>query len=156
MCDNNGKSFIATLYNISSDTEFCNWSFFHYHVNELKTQLTFYKGFCTVFFSANEQKAVTWTHTTQQKHAILVKTKKKSRSEKEIPKRKVSLKWLHQRLGDMFTRSLLAVDTANFWQDIYLRVYSDPFCTSSKISTINKNPISKKPLNTKTPFKWVS
>ena len=46
-------------------------------------------------------------------------------------------------------------DTANVWQEIEIRVDTDPFCTSCQISTINKNPISKTPLNPKTPIKWV-
>ena len=53
------------------------------------------------------------------------------------------------------TRSLLAGDTANVWEDIELRIYPDPFFTSFKISSMNKKAGSKIPLKPKAPFKWV-
>ena len=81
--------------------------------------------------------------------------KEKSKSEKQIPKKKFCLEILHQRLGHRSTRSLLAVYTANVWQDIELRIYSGPFCTSCQVSTINKKSGSNTPLKSKTPFKWV-
>ena len=68
----------------------------------------------------------------------MVKTKEKSKSQKQISKKNVSLELLHHRLIHVFTRSLLAGNTANFWQDIETRVDLDPFCTSCQISTINK------------------
>ena len=98
---------------------------------------------------------VALTHSAQQKPAFLVKTKEKSTLQRKIPKKKVYLGLLHQRLGHRSTRSLLAGDTANIWQDIELRVYPDPFCTSCQISTINKKPRSKSLSNPKTPFKWL-
>ena len=45
--------------------------------------------------------------------------------------------------------------TEMFWQDIDLRVDSEPFCTPCHISTINEKYISKTPLKPKTPFNWV-
>ena len=62
---------------------------------------------------------------------------------------------LHQRLGHRSTRSLLAGDTANVWEDVELRIDPDLFCTSCKISSMNKNSRSKVPINPKAPFKWV-
>ena len=62
---------------------------------------------------------------------------------------------LHQRLGHISTRSLLAGDTDNVWEDIELRIDPDPLCTSCQISSMNKNARSKIPLNPKAPFKWV-
>ena len=94
-------------------------------------------------------------HSAQRKHAFLVKAKGKSKSQKQILKRKVSLELLHQILGHRSTRSLLAVDNANFWKDIDLRVDPDPFYTSYQISKLNKKARSKTTLNPKTPFKWV-
>ena len=85
----------------------------------------------------------------------MVKTKGKSKSQKQIPKKRVSLELLHKRLGHRPTRSLLAGYNANVWLDIELRVDTDPFCTSWKISTINKKPISDTLLKSKTPLKWV-
>ena len=43
---------------------------------------------------------------------------------------------MHQRLGHRSTRSLIAGDTANFWEDAELKIDPDPFCTSCKISSI--------------------
>ena len=46
------------------------------------------------------------------------------------------------------------VENANVWKDIEIRVDPDPLCTSCHISKINRNPVSKTPLNHKTHFKW--
>ena len=53
------------------------------------------------------------------------------------------------------TRSLLAEDTANVWEDVELRIDPDPFCTSCQISSMNKKSRYKIPLKPKAPFKWV-
>ena len=63
---------------------------------------------------------------------------------------------MHQRLGHRSIRSLLAGDTENVWQYIEFRVDPDPFFTSCHISTINKKPGSKTPINPRTPYKWMS
>ena len=60
-----------------------------------------------------------------------LKNKEKTRLQKKILKRKVSLGLLNQRLGHMSTRSLLTGDTQLFWQDIELRVDPDPSSFSS-------------------------
>ena len=62
---------------------------------------------------------------------------------------------MHQRLGNRSTRSLIAGDTANVWEDAELKIDPDPFCTSCKISSMNKKARSKLPLEAKAPFKWV-
>ena len=62
---------------------------------------------------------------------------------------------LHQILGRKSTRSLLAVDTANTWEDVELRIDPDPFFPSCHISSMNKKARSKIPLKPKAPFKWV-
>ena len=46
---------------------------------------------------------------------------------KITPRKKVALELLHHRLGHISTRSLMAVDIANVWKYIQLRIYSDPF-----------------------------
>ena len=54
---------------------------------------------------------------------------------KKLPERnKIALELSHQRLGHRSTRSLLAGDTANVWDDVDLRIDPDPFCTSYQIS----------------------
>ena len=66
-----------------------------------------------------------------------------------------SLALLHQRLGHRYTRSLLAWDIANVWEDIELRIDPDTFCTSCQISSMNKKVGSNNPLNPKAPFKRI-
>ena len=50
---------------------------------------------------------------------------------------------------------MIAGDTANVWEDVELRIDPDPFCTSCKISSMNKKARSKIPLKPKSHFKWV-
>ena len=74
----------------------------------------------------------------------------------KIPERKkIVLELLHQRLGQISTRSLLTGDNANVWEDVELRIDPDPFFTSCQISSMNKKARSKIPLKPKAPFKWV-
>ena len=50
-----------------------------------------------------------------------------SKKNKLPARNKIALELLHQRLGHRSTRSLLAGDTANFWEDVELRIDPDPF-----------------------------
>ena len=77
------------------------------------------------------------------------------KSKKNPARKKIALELLHQRLGHRSTRSLIAGDTANVWEDAELRIDPDPFYTSCKISSMNKKARSKIPLKPKAPFKWV-
>ena len=75
---------------------------------------------------------------------------------KKLPSRnKISLEILHQKLGHISTRSLLAGDTDNIWEDFEPIIDPDPFGTSCKISSMNKKARSKITLKPKAPFKWV-
>ena len=58
-------------------------------------------------------------------------------------------------LDHISTRSFLAGDTANAWEDIALRIYLDPFGKSHHISSMKKKAGSKNPLKPKAPFRWV-
>ena len=78
-----------------------------------------------------------------------------SQKNKFPARKKIALELLHHRLGHRSTRLLLAGDTANVWEDVELRIDSDPFCTSCQISSMNKKARSKIPLKPKAPFKWV-
>ena len=78
-----------------------------------------------------------------------------SKKNKFPARKKVALELLHQILGNRSTRSLLAGDTANVWEDIEIRIYPEPFGTSCQMSSMNKNDRSKIPLKPKAPFKWV-
>ena len=115
----------------------------------------FHKGFCTVYFVAKGDNAVTLPHSAVRKHAFMVKIMESSKKNpKRYPKRKkIALELMHQRLGHISTRSLIAGDTANVWEDAELKIYPDPFCTSCKISSMNKKAIYKLPLKPKAPFK---
>ena len=77
------------------------------------------------------------------------------KSKKNPARKKIPLEFLHQILGHRSTRSLIAGDTANAWEDVELRIDPEPFCTSCKISSMNKKARSKLPLKPKAPFKWV-
>ena len=95
----------------------------------------FHKGFCTVYFGAKEYNAATLLHSAVRKHAFSGKSMEIS---KKNPKRKkIALELMHQRLGHRSTRSLIAGDTANVWEDLELRIDPDPFCSSCKISSTN-------------------
>ena len=79
-----------------------------------------------------------------------------SRKKKKIPaENKIYLELLHQRLRHRSTRSLLAGDTENVWEDVELRIYPYPFCTSCQILSTNKKAGSKIPIKPKAPIKWV-
>ena len=56
------------------------------------------------------------------------------KSKKNPARKKIVLELLHQRLGHIYTRSLLAGDTANVWEDVEPRIDPDPFCTPCQIS----------------------
>ena len=92
----------------------------------------FHKGFCTVYFGAEKTNAVTLSHSAQRKHAFIGKIKDMSKKNKFPARKKIALELLHQRLGHRYTRSLLAGDTANVWEDIGLRIYQEPFCPLKK------------------------
>ena len=78
-----------------------------------------------------------------------------SKKNKLPARKKIALELIHQRLGHRSTRSSLAGDTANVWDDVDLRIYPDPFCTSCQIYSMNKKVRSKIPLKPKAPFEWV-
>ena len=46
-------------------------------------------------------------------------------------------------------------DIENVWQDIELRIYPEPFCTSGSIYSMNKKASPKTPFKAKKPLKWV-
>ena len=77
------------------------------------------------------------------------------KKKKNPARKKIALELLHQILGSRSTRSLIAGDTVNVCEDVELIIYPDPFCTSCKISSMNKKVRSKIPLKPKAPFKWV-
>ena len=89
----------------------------------------FHTGFCTVYFGAKEDNAVTLPHSALRKHTF-------SGNIKDVSKKNPVRKKID--LGHRSMRSLIAGDTANVWEDVELRIDPDPFCTSCKISSMNK------------------
>ena len=153
MCDDNGNTFVATLYNVLLATDLCDRLFSIIMLMNAGHTCLIHKGFCTVYFGAKEDNAVTLPHSAVRKHAF---SGKGMESSKKNPKRKkIGLELMHQRLGHRSNRSLIAGDTANVREDVELRKDPDPFCTSCKIYSMNKKARSKLPLKPKAPFKWV-
>ena len=87
---------------------------------------------------SREENAVTLPHSAQRKHEFLGKIKDMSKKNKSPARNKIVLEWLNKRLGHISTRSLLAGDTENVWEDVELIIYPDPFCTSCQISSMKK------------------
>ena len=70
MCDYNGKKFVATLYNVILETDLCDRLFLIITLMNAGNTCLFHKGFCTVYFGAKEDNAVTLRHSAQRKHAF--------------------------------------------------------------------------------------
>ena len=155
MCDDNGKTFISTLYNVLLAPDLCDRLFLIITLINAGHTCIFHKGFCTVYFVEDKINAVTSPHSAQRKHAFAGKIKNMSKGNKFPAGKKIALELLHQRLGHRYTISLLAGDNANVWEDVELRINPDPFCISCQISSMNKKARSKIPLKPKAPFKWV-
>ena len=136
MCDDNRKTFVAILYNVLLAPDLCDRLFSIITLMNPGYTCLFHKGFCTVFLGAKEDNAVTLLHSAVRKHAFSGKIMEKSR--KNPARNKIALELLHQRLGHISTRSLIAGDTSNVWEDVELRLDPDPFCTSCKISSMKK------------------
>ena len=56
MCDDNGDTFIVTLYNVILETDICDSLFSIITLMILVHTFLFYKGFCTVHFGSREKK----------------------------------------------------------------------------------------------------
>ena len=84
-----------------------------------------------MYFGAKEDNAVKLLHSAVRKHAFMVKSMESSKKNPERnPKRKkFALELMHQRLGHRSTRSLIAGDNVNVWEDEELKIDPDPFCT---------------------------
>ena len=134
MCDNNVKTFVATLYNVLLAPDLCDRLFSIITLMNAGHTCLFHKIFCTVYFESKEDNAVTLPHSAVRKHAFMVKSMKSSKNNpKRNPKRrKIALELMYQRLGHRSTRSLIDGDTANVWEDAELKIDPDPFCTSCK------------------------
>ena len=157
MFDDNGETFIATLYKVLLAPDLCDKLFSIITLMNAGHTCLFHKGFCTVNFIGKEDNAVNLAHSAVRKHAFMVKSMESSKknAKRNPTRKKITLELMHQRLGHRSTISLMAGDTANVWEDAELKIDPDPFCTSCKISSMNKKARSKVPLKPKAPFKWV-
>ena len=104
MCNNNGKKFDAPLYNVLLAPDLCDRLFSIIRLMNAGHTCLFHKGFCTVYFGAREDNAVTLPHSAQRKHAFTGKIQDVSKKNKYPGRKKIALELLHQRLGHISTR----------------------------------------------------
>ena len=103
MYNDNGKTFIATLYNVILAPDLCNRLFSIITLMNSGHTCLFRKVFCTVYSEAKENNAVTLPHSAQRIHAFLGKIMEKSKKKikdmskkKKLPARKkIALELLH-------------------------------------------------------------
>ena len=138
MCNDHGDPFIAPLHNVLLAADLCDRLFSIITLMNSGHTCLFHKGFCAVYFRPKEKYAVTLSHSAQRKHAFWGEIKEMSKTKKLPAKKKISLELLHQILGHRSTRSFLAGDNANVWEDIEIIIDPDPFCTSCQISSMKK------------------
>ena len=100
---------------------------FNHYIDELRIYLFIPQRVLHCVLRRKEKKPATLPHSAQRKHEFLGKIKEISKTRKLPAKKKIALELLHQRLGHRYTRSLLAGDIANVWEDIELRIDPDPF-----------------------------
>ena len=87
MCDDNGKTSIATLYNVLLASDLCDSLFSIIKLTNAGNNCLFHKGVCTVYFGGEKKNAVTLTHSAQRKLAFIGKFKDMSKKNK-LPARK--------------------------------------------------------------------
>ena len=104
MCNNNGRTFIATLCNVLLALDLCDKLFPIITLMNAGNICLFHKGFCTVYFGAENKNAVTLPHSAQRKYAFAGKIKNMSKKNKFPAGKKIALELLHQRLWHRSTR----------------------------------------------------
>ena len=102
MFDDNGEIFIGTLYNVLLAPDLCDRLFSIITLMNSGHTCLFHKGFCTVYFGANEDNAVNLAHSAVRKHAFMVKSMESSK--KNPARNKIALELMHQRLWHRSTR----------------------------------------------------
>ena len=70
MRDNNGKTFVATLYNVLLAPDLCERLFSIITLMNAGHTCLFHKAFCTVYFGAKEDNAGRSPHSAVRKHAF--------------------------------------------------------------------------------------
>ena len=74
MSDDNGKKFGATLYNVLLAPDLCDRLFAIITLMNSGHKCLFHKVFCTVYFGAKEDNAVTLPHSALRKHVFRKKS----------------------------------------------------------------------------------
>ena len=74
MCNVNGKTFFATLYNVLLTPDLCERIFSIITIMNAGHTCIFHKVFCTVYFGAKEDNAVTLPHSALNKHVFQEKS----------------------------------------------------------------------------------
>ena len=74
MFDDNGETFVATLYNVLLAPQLCDRLFSIITSMNYGHTCLFHKGFCTVYFGAKEDNAATLPHSAVRKNAFMVKS----------------------------------------------------------------------------------
>ena len=91
MCDNNGDTFIATFHHINLAPDICDRLFSIIKLMNLVHTCLFHRGFCTMYFGANEKNEATLPQSAQRKHAFLGKIKEISKTKKLPSRKKIAL-----------------------------------------------------------------
>ena len=86
ICDDEGKPFTATLYNVLLAPYLCDGLFYIITLMNLGQNYLFHGGYCTVLFSDNQQHAVKLPHSGHRKHAF-TENKKIQNTKQPFPKR---------------------------------------------------------------------
>ena len=89
MCNNNGKTFIATLYNVLLEPDLFDRLFSIITLMNSEHTCLFQKKFYNVYFGAKDNNAVTLPHSAQRKHAFLGKIKYMSKKKNHQKERKL-------------------------------------------------------------------
>ena len=74
MFGDNGNTFVATLYNVLLAPDLCDRLFSIITLMNAGHTCIFHKGFCTVYFGAKEDNAVTLPHSAVITNAFMGKS----------------------------------------------------------------------------------
>ena len=91
MCDDTGKKFVAALYNVLLAPDLCDRLFSIITLMNAGHTCLFQKRFCTVYFGAEKDNAVTLLHSAQIKHAFTGKIQDVSKKNKFPARKKIAL-----------------------------------------------------------------
>ena len=77
--DDNRNTFVATIYNVLLAPDLCDRLFSIITLMNAGHTCLFHKGFCTVYFGAKEDNALTLPHSAVRKHAFIGKSMESSK-----------------------------------------------------------------------------